>query len=249
MSIDRYPSLDATEEGIQLLPGRHEPGLPPLRWPGQLAELPIGAASLLAENADDLWPAFRGADLRSVSPEIRISNLALDGATIPDVAEIQLPALPPPGGRELVTLTIGGNDLLMAYANSGNGRALDRAAGLIADEYAALLAAVHERLPSARIVLTTVYDPSDGTGYIPDFHEAGDPLPLTVLHRFNSSIRSLARARRWARLADAHAHFMGHGASAAVDEGWYWQRSMIEPGARGASELRRLWLTAAAPSG
>jgi hypothetical protein len=45
-------------------------------------------------------------------------------------------------------------------------------------------------------------------------------------------------------LADAHAHFLGHGVSVPEADRWYWRRSLIEPNARGASELRHLWLNA-----
>jgi hypothetical protein len=45
-------------------------------------------------------------------------------------------------------------------------------------------------------------------------------------------------------LADLHAHFAGHGRAAEVDEGWYWRHLTIEPGLRGASEVRRVWLDA-----
>ena len=43
-------------------------------------------------------------------------------------------------------------------------------------------------------------------------------------------------------LADLYAHFLGHGVSAPEAERWYWKRSLIEPNARGASEVRHLWL-------
>jgi hypothetical protein len=45
-------------------------------------------------------------------------------------------------------------------------------------------------------------------------------------------------------VADAHAHFLGHGVTAPEEERWYWKRSWIEPNAAGASEIRRLWLDA-----
>jgi hypothetical protein len=39
-----------------------------------------------------------------------------------------------------------------------------------------------------------------------------------------------------------YAHFLGHGVSAAEADRWYWRRSPIEPNARGASEVRAVWL-------
>ncbi len=70
-------------------------------------------------------------------------------------------------------------------------------------------------------------------------------MPLQFLDEVNGVIRGLAGRLRGVRLADAHAHFLGHGARREGDEPWYWPRSMIEPSARGASEIRRLWLGAA----
>jgi hypothetical protein len=38
-----------------------------------------------------------------------------------------------------------------------------------------------------------------------------------------------------------HRHFLGHGVSVPQSERWYWARNLIEPNARGASEIRRVW--------
>jgi hypothetical protein len=50
-------------------------------------------------------------------------------------------------------------------------------------------------------------------------------------------------------LADAHAHFLGHGVTAPEAERWYWRRSLIEPNALGAHEIRNLWRDALRPGG
>jgi hypothetical protein len=42
-------------------------------------------------------------------------------------------------------------------------------------------------------------------------------------------------------LAEVHAHFLGHGVSVLERERWYWRHNLIEPSARGASEIRRVW--------
>jgi lysophospholipase L1-like esterase len=71
------------------------------------------------------------------------------------------PGWRPSGYAPLVTVTIGGNDLLGAYGDT-------RAADLIVRAQAAVARALRETAgflgPSGRIVLGTVYDPSDGTG-------------------------------------------------------------------------------------
>jgi hypothetical protein len=55
-------------------------------------------------------------------------------------------------------------------------------------------------------------------------------------------VRVLARESGRILLADVHRHFLGHGATAAEPDRWYWKRNPIEPNARGASEIRRVWL-------
>jgi hypothetical protein len=90
-------------------------------------------------------------------------------------------------------------------------------------------------------VLTTVYDPTDGTGMLPGLEGYGR-LPLEYLDRFNDHVRAIATASARTELADVHRHFLGHGVAAPETDRWYWKRSMIEPNARGASEIRRVWL-------
>ena len=92
-------------------------------------------------------------------------------------------------------------------------------------------------------MLTTVYDPTDGTGRLPGLESLGK-LPLEHLDRFNHGVREMARETEHTVLADVHRHFLGHGVSAPEAERWYWRRNMIEPNARGASEIRRVWVDA-----
>ena len=242
MSIDRYPSIDllAQRPPVSVVARR----LQELRPPGTPADLAVGAASLLARNVDAIWPAYAGRDLATLMPTAEFLNLTMDGAILPDVVDAQLPAAPATNTVALVTLTVGGNDLLMAYGNSRSVSTLERAAGEIVREYERCVGLIRARLPRARIVLTTVYDPSDGTGFIPGFHESGPAMPVQVLDRFNDHIRGIAARGPGTVLADVHAHFLGHGARAPQAERWYWPASMIEPGFRGASEIRGQWLAA-----
>jgi hypothetical protein len=106
--------------------------------------------------------------------------------------------------------------------------------------YSDLVDAVREELPQATLVLTTVYDPTDGTGILPGLEDRGR-LPLDQLDRFNDLVRKTAQHDDGLVLADVHQHFMGHGHKAPDRERWYWKRNPIEPSARGASEIRRVW--------
>ena len=107
-----------------------------------------------------------------------------------------------------------------------------------------MLDLVSDKLPRARLVLTTVYDPSDRIGVIPGVLEDVGKLPLRHLDALNAHIRDAAAARDGAVLADVYAHFLGHGASVSQEDRWYWKRSLVEPSAMGASEIRRVWLDA-----
>src|SRR4051794_29870592 len=158
MSIDLYPALDVgrVDVAVNLERDAHAGGIAPL-----------GAASLLLANDDERWPEFAGRDLRSRFPGLEATNLAADGATMGEVFADQLPELVGRDDAVLVTLTAGGNDLLSAYASRPSSRGRDLMARIvrdIAEAYDYLVADVVRTLPNATLLLSTVYDPSDGTG-------------------------------------------------------------------------------------
>jgi lysophospholipase L1-like esterase len=232
MSIDLYPALDAGEVDVAV-------ALERVPHAGSVA--PLGAASLLYHNVDERWPEEQGADLASYYPGIELVNLAEDGATIGDVFGEQMPQLAESDARTLVTITVGGNDLLSAFANRPRKSLLEAIARDVGDAYEFLVDAVRRARPNAVILLTTVYDPSDRLGKIPGVLEDAGTLPLDVLDAFNDRVRNLAAGTPGVLLADVHEHFLGHGASAPEEDRWYWRRSLIEPNAVGASEIRRVW--------
>jgi lysophospholipase L1-like esterase len=187
------------------------------------------------------WPEEQGADLVSRYPGIELRNLASDGATIGDVFGEQLPQLAESEEESLVTLTIGGTDLLSAFANKPRASLLEAIARDVRDAYEFLLDAVRRARPNALIVLTTIFDPSDRLGRIPGVLEDAGKLPLDVLDGLNAHIRTLASGTPKVALADVYVHFLGHGASVPEEDRWYWRRSLVEPNAVGASEIRRVW--------
>jgi lysophospholipase L1-like esterase len=232
MSIDLYPALDAGETDVAV-------ALERIPDAGSVA--PLGAASLLHRNDDARWPEEQGADLSSYYPGITLQNLASDGATIGDVFGEQLAQLDESDTRTLVTLTVGGNDLLSAFANRPRASLLEAIARDVGDAYEFLVDAVRRARPNALLLLTTIYDPSDRSGRIPGVLEEAGVLPLSILDQLNARIRELARGTQGVALADVYAHFLGHGASVAEEDRWYWRRSPIEPNAMGGSEIRRVW--------
>jgi hypothetical protein len=235
MSIDLYPALDLGETDVAVALER-DPSA------GRVAAL--GAASLLYRNNEAYWPDEVGQDLVSRYPGIGFTNLATDAATIGDVFGGQLPELTPSDEPTLITLTVGTHDLLSALANRPRGALLEAIARDVANAYDALIDAIHAERPRALLLLTTVLDPSDRTGVIPGVLAEAGKLPSTALDVLNAHIRELAAARGDVALADAYVHFLGHGTTAPEEDRWFWRRSLLEPNARGANELRRVWLDA-----
>ena len=232
MSIDLYPALDAGEIDVAVALERDVTA-------GNVA--PLGAASLLYRNDDARWPEAQGADLVTRYPGLELRNLATDGATIGDVFGEQLPQLDESEDDTLITLTVGGNDLLSAFANRPRASLLEAIARDVRDAYEFLVDALRRARPNALIVLSTIYDPSDRLGRIPGVLEEAGVLPLEILDGMNDHIRTLASGTPGTALADVHGRFLGHGASAPEPDRWYWRRSLIEPNAVGAHEIRRLW--------
>ncbi|HXT17443.1 MAG TPA: GDSL-type esterase/lipase family protein [Gemmatimonadaceae bacterium] len=233
MSIDLYPALDAGEIDVAVaLERRVDAG----------AVAPLGAASLLYKNSEERWPDDLGNDLSSLYPGIEFQNLASDGATVGDVFGEQMPLLEDSTAPTLITLTLGGNDLLSAYGSRPARKLLDRIVDDIAEAYDFLVDQLRAKYQNGTLIVATVYDPSDQTGKIPGVYDEVGKLPLDVLDKLNDHIRSLAAGTPGVMLADVYARFLGHGVTAAEADRWYWKRSLIEPNARGASEIRHLWL-------
>lgn len=239
MSIDLYPALDAGDTDVAVA----------LEWNPRAGRVaPLGAASLLYQNDDARYPEFAGKDLASQHPGLTHANLCEDGATIGDVFGMQMPELPASDAETLITLSAGGNDLLSAFAIRPDASLLGPVVRDIGDAYEFLVESLRRARPNSTLLVTTVYDPSDGTRKIPGLYDTAGPLPLESLHEFNDRLRVIAAATPRCRVADAHGHFLGHGVTAPEPDRWYWKRSWREPGALGASELRRRWLDALAAS-
>ena len=233
MSIDLYPALDAGETDVAVALERDPTA-------GEVA--PLGAASLLYRNDEAHWPDEVGQDLVNRYPGISFTNLAADAATIGDVFGGQLPELTDSDEPTLITLTVGTQDLLSALANRPRGKLLEAIVRDVTRAYDALVDAIRAERPDSLLLLTTVLDPSDRTGIIPGVLGEAGRLPLSALDSLNAHIRQRAASDGGLALADAYVHFLGHGATAPEADRWFWRRSLLEPNAQGANELRRVWL-------
>jgi lysophospholipase L1-like esterase len=203
-----------------------------------------GAISLFYRNKDDIYPAFKGKDLRSTYPRIDLHYLASDGATCSTVLEEQLPALPPADDNPtIITLTVGGNDFLTAL---GPGGGIDR--GAIDDfrsNLVEILETLCEHFPNSFIILGTIYDPTDGVGDL-GMPEVDIQEAYKLFHAFNRAILDMGKSYG-AQIVDIYTHFLGHGSHHGdpnnphycPEDPSYWFVQEIEPNARGAHEVRR----------
>ena len=214
-----------------------------------------GGASLLFDNRDDDFPEWRGRDLRTAEPATRFALLATDGATTRTLLGAQLPRLHAlPVRPTLVTLTIGGNDLLAAYGDTPGAREVIGRVRAAVDrtlpEITAVLAS------SGRLVVGTVYDPSDGTGDAARLGLPPWPDAVAVIAELNDALRDVA-VRHGAAVAEIAAEFSGHGLragdptqrSARPANRELWFCSLIEPNAWGGSGVRAaFWAALRDPS-
>ncbi len=203
-----------------------------------------GGASLLARNRDGDFPEWQGRDLATTRPELGFALLATDGGTTQTLLEVQLPRLEASGAvPRVVTLTVGGNDVLGAYGDT-------RAALEIVEVVRARVGRALERLrtfvaPGDPVVVGTVYDPSDGTAEAWRVGLPPWPDVVDVLAELNAALRAVA-AEHGARVADVHGRFLGHGLragdpgqrSARPGDRALWYCNVIEPNAWGADAVR-----------
>jgi hypothetical protein len=131
-----------------------------------------------------------------------------------------------PAAADVVTLTAGGNDLLGGSLPRGILRRLDQ---------------IVERIEplGARVVLSTVYDPSDGDEVGRRELGLSRLAALELRRRLNALNRGITElaSRRGLLLAELEQLFHGHGL--AADEPWFVQ--VIEPNLAGATAIADHW--------
>ncbi len=206
-----------------------------------------GAASLLFRNRDDDVPDWKGRDIATRLPNSRFLLLASDGAISATVRYAQIPRLKDLNLRPaLVTLTMGGNDLLQTFGHDDAAHAARRA---LWENGHAILSNLRPLLePEAAIVIGTIYDPRDGTGDTGALGLLPWPGALDGIAQFNETLRALA-AEHGALVADIHGHFRGHGLRAGNPAQWearpkardLWYCGVIEPNAWGADGMRAIF--------
>jgi hypothetical protein len=211
-----------------------------------------GGASLLFRNRDDDFPSWKGRDLQTRRPDMTFRLLATDGATTRTLLSTQLPRLAASDVRPtLVTLTIGGNDVVSAYGDTRAAR------HVIADVRTATSLALTQLepllAPRAQVVVGTVYDPSDGTADAERLGLPPWPDAVDVIAELNQALREVA-LHHGAVVAEIGRHFQGHGLLAGDParpeprpaQRDLWFCSVIEPNAWGAGGVREAFWAALA---
>ena len=127
------------------------------------------------------------------------------------------------GTADVVTLTVGGNDLLMGRSSS---------------EIVAAIGEIAYRLAHVgdAVILNTVYDPTDGDDDVAREALALRPELRAEFDAVNAGIGDVA-ARHDFLLADLEQLFHGHGLRSS--EPWYV--NLIEPNLAGASAIAACW--------
>jgi len=156
--------------------------------------------------------------------DLDLVDLTRDGNTTQGVLSDLARA---PAAADVVTLTVGGNDLLLGHLPRAILRRLEQIAEPI-------------QLFGARVVVNTIYDPSDGDNDAGRREMGLSRFAAIELRRrlnaVNGGIVKLARERRFL-LADLEQLFHGHGV--ASNEPWFV--NVIEPNLAGATAIAEHW--------
>jgi lysophospholipase L1-like esterase len=161
-------------------------------------------------------------------PAVEFQDLTRDGCVTDGVLEALYRVTIEP---DVVTLTAGGNDFLMASYQGQPRDLVERPLGNL-DRICLRLAAF-----GCPVILNTIYDPTDGddrlaaqVGVPPEFRRSYDAL--------NQGIRDLATTYGFL-LSDLEKHFHGHGMLSREP----WIVMNIEPNYAGATAIAKRWLS------
>ena len=209
---------------------------------------------LLQHNDDAKYPAYAGKDLTTkYGNGLKVVKASKGGARAVNL-DAQVGGLPTSlDGPVLVTITIGGNDVTAALATilTGGSDAKDR------DAFQGYLGTALDELTkpgrfgagvAVRVVLTNIYDPSDGTG---NFVYDGKSCPgglgfwpkgkatTPLLDPWEAVMATEAGKHPEVSLVDLRAKFDGHGVETGLSSTWFYS-DCIHPDALGHDAVRAL---------
>lgn len=191
----------------------------------------------LGTGAADLFGTYL-ARTRSMIP----SFLAEDLSYMTSVVRRQLRSAQETPEGVIVTLTIGQDDLLRAWAENPTDRQMAQATKDLVGLYRTTVFYILKHLPNALVFGCTVPDPSDGTGDIPGLYGGTRrAYPWKHVQSFNDGVREVLFRTQQAAEVDLARIFRGHGAKALPHELFYNPKLYLEPGQRGAMAVAEAW--------
>lgn len=179
-------------------------------------------------------------------------NCTADGASIADVMRRQLPRVQKYRKEEVViTITMGGNDISfnsMRLKNRNVAGVLFRdMMTKVQHDYVNGVCEIRRQFPNSLLILNTLYDPTDGTGLLPEscgmWAEIGTQYSYGR-RQLGQFIYNWGRHLNFAVVADIFKLFDGLGMADGNRLDMYYNKFMIEPGFVGARKIARLWLQA-----
>ena len=219
----------------------------------------------LVKNPGDEFPDMQGISLSRVLPKLEPVNLSMSGTTSIECIDYQLPKLSPypEDVFGIVVITTGGNDLIHNYGRTPprEGAMYGAMRGEIdpwVEDFRQRMDTIISRCEATfpggcRILITNIYDPSDGSG---DIEMAGLPAwpdGLQVLSAWNQILAALPQRHSNVTLVDLRSEFLGHGVHCVQfwhayyrrsdPHYWYWD-NLEDPNDRGYDAIRRLFLNA-----
>jgi lysophospholipase L1-like esterase len=207
---------------------------------------------LLLKNDDTKWPDYKGQDITTKYGPVKLEKHSKGGSTAVNL-DSQIAALPTSlEGPVLVTITIGGNDVQAALPGVLTGGTDDAKRA----QFQGYLQTALDELTKpgrfgdgvkVRVVMTNIYDPSDGTGNFVfasgtkcpgalGFWPAGKETK-SILDKWEDVMATEAAKHPEVKLVDLRARFTGHGVPDA--ETWFVS-DCIHPNAMGHNQIRGL---------
>ncbi|MCG3172262.1 MAG: hypothetical protein GMKNLPBB_00409 [Myxococcota bacterium] len=210
---------------------------------------------LLKNNNDREWPGFKGKDLTTKYPGIEYLDYAEGGATTKTLLSKQMPKVQGgKPGKTVVTVTIGGNNLLAILGSSKADGA--RAADAYAADLKTMLDffADKKNFPDGAFVyMANIYEFTDNTGDV----KLCPRLPINwpdaifIFERYRKELTGLAKTYDNVAVVPLWEHFLGHGYLSGdqsrnkyydpADPTNWFESDCIHPTPRGHHEIRRLF--------
>ena len=227
---------------------------------GYYASSGLSYKALLVKNNDLLYASYKGLDLSTAFPGLKVVDRSKSGAKSGEIAKQATSVGGNPVGHTLVLMSAGGND----FNESVTTMMVPHAVALGAT--ANLKKIVQHFSNQAKfpgqftLVMLNIYDPTDGMGSIPNtkglsgfcktilkFGLVGS-IVVANLDVFNAELANFAKTHKLI-LADNHKNFLGHGFNHnnplckfynAKDPSLWFHNDCAHGNNRGHHEIRRL---------